>query len=81
MHVLRTAALCVAGLLCVVGGSGCQLMHELKPYRLQRWNRGTGMESGYDAYFSVTDPRAQKETLPSDAGEKESGSSKPNLGK
>jgi hypothetical protein len=36
--------------------TGCQLMHEFQPHRLHRWNRGPGMTSGAEAYYSVRDP-------------------------
>jgi hypothetical protein len=56
MRLLRTLLLCLAGLLCASGATGCALMHELQPHRLQRWNRGNGMEPGFEAYYSVDDP-------------------------
>ncbi len=50
--------LVLGGLLLTMlsGGIGCQLLHDLQPYRLQRLNRGSGMQSGFEAYYSVNDP-------------------------
>ena len=45
---------------CVLAGSlwmisaGCSLMHDLRPHRLWRWNRGPA-PSG-NPFFSVSDP-------------------------
>ena len=55
MHNMRKLLLCLVGLLCGTSASGCKFFHEFQPHRLQRWNRGSGMESGYEAYWSVTD--------------------------
>lgn len=68
MHGLRKVMLGVLGLLCAAGGSGCQFLHELQPYRLQRWNRGAGMQSGYEAYYSVADPLPRDESASSEGG-------------
>jgi hypothetical protein len=47
----RFALACLLALSCV---SGCQLLHELQPHRLQRLNRGPEIGSG--ALYSVPDP-------------------------
>lgn len=56
MSALRALLFGFFGLLFVAGAAGCEVLHELKPHRLHRWNRGPGMESGYEAYYSVPDP-------------------------
>ena len=52
-----------AGLLAVLLGviSGCEVLHNLQPHRLQRLNRTEPM--GNDAYqFSIADPQPESAT-------------------
>ena len=48
---------------CVLAGglwltsSGCTLMHDLRPHRLWRWNRGPAPST--NPFFSVSDPIPQ----------------------
>lgn len=56
---MRTKIRCIASLataIAVSGLVGCQspILHELKPHRMWRWNRGS--PAPRDAYFSVSDP-------------------------
>jgi hypothetical protein len=45
--------LCAAMLFNV---AGCQALHNLRPHRLHRLNRGTGMTSGHEAYSNFSVP-------------------------
>ena len=56
MRMMRAYAIHGLGAWLVMSSAGCALLHELKPHRLSRWNRGVGMESGFEAYYSVRDP-------------------------
>ena len=54
---------CALGGFCaalVFSAAGCQMPHDLQPHRLQRLNRGKGLTSGFEAYYSVRDPIPDK---------------------
>lgn len=54
--------LCVVAALAVglIPLSGCRVLHELQPHRLQRLNRGPDIGSG--ALYSVPDPIPHDQT-------------------
>ena len=54
---MRRCWWCVlASAMCLVS-SGCALMHDFRPHRMWRWNRGPAPST--NPFFSVSDPIPQ----------------------
>ena len=50
MFMTRKFAFCLMTAVLAVSLSGCNLLHNLKPHRLQRLNQGPGMRPASEAY-------------------------------
>lgn len=54
---MRRCKWCVLGLAMCLILPGCAMMHEFRPHRMWRWNRGPAPST--NPFFSVTDPIPQ----------------------